>query len=105
MDKNLSFLGIIKKAGALTVGFDACMDIVSKKKIKCVFICDDVSIKTQKEIAFKTKDSGIKTVKLPCSMDDIYTILKKRVGVMVITDRAMEEAFFGKLSKEEVNGN
>ncbi len=105
MDKNISFLGIVRKAGALTVGFDAALEQTYKKKVKYIFICEDLSEKTQKEILFKTKDSGIKTVKLPCSMDDIYTILKKRVGVMVITDRAMEEAFFGKLSKEEVNGN
>lgn len=52
MNKNYSILGLARKGGKISIGFDvACKDI-EKKRAKLIIIASDASEKTKKNIIF-----------------------------------------------------
>ena len=78
---SLNNLGLCRKAGRLTIGFDAVLDTVKAKKVYGVILACDVSAKTEKEIAYYCGKFGVCIKKVEFTMDDASRILNKRVGV------------------------
>jgi ribosomal protein L7Ae-like RNA K-turn-binding protein len=84
--KVLGALTLARKAGKLTLGFDAVKETLSAGTARIVVITADVSPKTEKEVRFFCTRSGADIIKTVLTMDDIGRALGKKSGVISVTD-------------------
>lgn len=91
-DKILSTLGLCKKAGALSLGFDACIQAVTQKNSYLILVTSDLSKRTLKTL-YSQIDNKVDLILLDLSMDDICTILGKSSGIISINSKGFAEKF------------
>ena len=87
MNKVYSMLGIAKKGGNLSIGFDAaCIDIKNNKSF-LVIIAVDASDKTKKNIQFFCEKYKVKYIE--CGEKDILgkSLGRKVVSVLSVNDK------------------
>jgi len=89
-----SLLGLARRSGRLTTGFDAVVGAIRSGKRATVLIADDLSQKTEKELKFALRDHNCETVFLPMNKIEIGRVLgfNKPVGVMCIDDTGFADA-------------
>ncbi len=85
MDKLYNALSLAKRAGALTVGFDAVCEAVQKKEAALVLLAQDTSEGTTKRV-HRTCQDYCEVLFLPYKQEQIFNITKKQIGVMAITN-------------------
>ena len=97
MDKILNFLGIARRAGKLSLGFDAAEESVNKKKSKLLILACDVSERTRKSVEKISEKGNIKTVFSEIPMEKIGNAMGKSVGIISVNDegfaKRLEELF------------
>lgn len=73
------------------MGFDAAVqELVSPKtKAAGLLLAADVSPKTEKEIRFAAEKCGKTVVRAGFTMDEAYSALGKRVGVLLFLDEGL----------------
>lgn len=86
MDKILNFLGIARRAGKLSLGFDAVEESVNKRKSKLIILACDVSERTRKNVEMLSERGNIKTVFSEIPMEDIGNAIGKTVGIISVND-------------------
>ena len=86
MNKLLNFLGLCKKAGKLSLGFDAVVKSMEEKKSSLVLITKDFGINSLKKSQKKAELFSVKFLVINQTMDDIYKTLGKRCGIISIND-------------------
>lgn len=84
-ERLLGSLGLCRRAGAVTPGFDAAMEKVKTGAADLVLVAQDCSPKTKKETEFFCKEH-VPVMTLPVGMDDMAHIFKKRVAVLAVLD-------------------
>ncbi len=77
-------LTICRKAGQLELGFDPMKEALEKGKARAVIIAADISAKTEKEVRFFSDKRGVPAVKTEMTIDDIYSALGKKAGIVTI---------------------
>lgn len=86
----LSTLGLMKKTGCLTVGFDAVKRELENPATKVcgIALSKDLSPKTKKEILFLREkyQPQMKIVALDADMRQIEGVIGKKTGIAAITD-------------------
>lgn len=92
--KLLGTLGICRRAGHLTLGFDAVCDLIKQRQAKCILLAADLSEKTKKELLFQGAEQR---VPLHCLPYDKATLaaslgLQKPVGVIATADNGFAKA-------------
>lgn len=87
MNKTLSLLTICAKAGKLQLGMDTVKDACRSHQAYCVLIASDVSPKSVKEVKFVCNQENIKMFYLDGTIDDVWSCLGKRAGILGILDR------------------
>lgn len=87
-------LGICRRAGHLTVGFDAVKALVSARRAALVLLAADVSEKTAKEIRFLTTEAPCPTVCASLTKTALAGAigLSKPVGVVATDDSGFAAA-------------
>ncbi len=86
-DKLLGALGLCRRAGALTVGFDAVKDAVLTGKAHLVLYTQDASEGNVRRITWMCSEVGDCDARpLPLTKQDLAAILHKAVGVLAVTD-------------------
>lgn len=86
MNKIYSILGIAKKGGKISIGFDAaCLDVKNKKS-KLVLMAADASDKTKENICFICDKYGIKHVEYGEKEILGKSLGRKTVGVLSVND-------------------
>ena len=89
-------LGMARRAGRITVGFDASAAAVATHKAKAVVVASDASEKTVKEMRFlKQKHSSSASVLfLPMTKERLGDVLgyQKAIGVAALTDKGFATA-------------
>ena len=93
MDNFLTSLALCYKSGNLRAGFDSVKESIDHLKAALVLITNDISEKTEKEINFLSAKKQLKVRKISYSMDDIQSVLNKRVGVLAIEDENFAKLF------------
>lgn len=93
--KLLGMLGMCKRAGKLTAGFDTVTEGVRMGTIRCVFYASDVSEKTVKELRYVCEQEGAEVIALPVTMDEIGKAAAKRSGVLAVTDAGLRRKISG----------
>ncbi len=89
-DRLLSMIGMSRRAGKLTAGFDTVVEAVRTGSIRSVFYASDVSAKTVKELNYVCAQENAQTIPLPVTMDEIRRITAKRLGIFAITDAGLQ---------------
>ena len=85
-NKQLSILSLSRRAGKLVLGFDKAKEAILKGQVPCVFVTQDLSPKTQKEVEFLCGSRGVPVVPLAVEMDQVKAQVGKRSGVLLILD-------------------
>jgi len=86
MNKIYSMLGIARKGGKISIGYDAtCID-VQKNKSKLVLIATDASDKTKKNIRFVCDKYGCKYIEYGENEILGQCLGKKMISVLSIND-------------------
>ena len=93
-DKLTGLLGLSRRAGHMTCGFDAVADLLRGGRAVLVLLASDLSPKTEKELRFIGKDKAADIVQIPLDKSAIGRALglKKPVGVLALTDKGFADA-------------
>lgn len=96
-------LGLCRRAGHMTVGFDAVAALMQAGKASAVLLAADVSPKTEKELRFfagKLPTGAVRILPLPLSKDEMGHALgsRKPVGAAATDD----DGFAASLAKHAV---
>lgn len=86
MDNILNFLGIARRAGKLSLGFDAAEEAVNKKKSKLLILACDVSERTRKSVEKISVKGNVNTVFSEIPMERLGNAVGKTVGIISVND-------------------
>lgn len=94
-NKQLSLLGLCRKAGKLSMGHDSSIAAISTRRAKVCILCEDVSDRQKTEMTRATSydDRNIPLVFLDCKMEDIKTAIGRQAGVLTINDEGFANSF------------
>ena len=90
-------LSLCRKAGALTMGFDAVEDACVKSKAWLVMVASDASAKTVQRLNYAVGDL-VDVISMPLTQDRLADISRKPVAVYAVTDRNLSKLCFDRLS-------
>ena len=88
-NKILSLLGLCKKSGNISLGFDACIDAVRQKNSQLILITKDLSDNTKQKLLHQVDTNLICPVEL--SMDDVNAFLGKSCGIISVNNKGFAE--------------
>ncbi len=77
-------LTVCRKAGQLALGFDPMKEALAEGKAQAVLVASDISPKTEKEVRFFSDKRGVPVRKTEMTLDDIYSALGKKAGIVTI---------------------
>lgn len=90
-------LSLCRKAGALTMGFDAVEDAAIKGKAWIVLTASDASEKTVNRLHYSIGDL-VDVIRMPLTQDRLADVSRKPVAVYAVTDRNLAKLCFDRLS-------
>ncbi len=91
MNKVIQDISLCKRAGKLILGFDVVKQSLVDNVAMLLVIASDVSPKTRKEVEFLSQKYKVKLVTINITLDELWYILGKRVGVISVIDKALSE--------------
>lgn len=93
--KQLSLLGLCKKANKLSMGHDACIGSIVMSRAKACLLCSDASqrLKAEFERATSYDNRNIPLVFLPFTMEDIKNATGRPAAVITINDQGFALSF------------
>jgi len=89
------FLGLATKAGKLVTGYNTCLDMIPRGKLKLVIIAKDVGENTKKKIGQKCESYGIPMRIGMGAADMSHACGKRDKGVFGITDKGFANSIIG----------
>ena len=99
-EKLLRFLGLARRAGALTYGQTAVGNEIKKSRSKLIIFASDFQEKSKSRLMESIKN--IKVLTIPCSMEEIgYAIGTKPTGVLSVNDENFKKGILEVSSFEE----
>ena len=90
-------ISLCRKAGALTMGFDAVEEAAVKGKAWIVFTASDASAKTVQRMKYAVGDM-VDVLPLPLTQDRLADISHKPVAVYAVTDRNLAKLCYDRLA-------
>lgn len=100
MNRLLSNLGLCRRAGKLTFGFDAVTTALAQGKVRMLLVTADLSRKTEKELLYQAKETDVPVYRLPYTMEELCCLLAKRVGILAVTDDQLANLIYNSLSTD-----
>ena len=86
VNKLLSFLGLARRAGRLTMGNDPVIESIQKKEAKILLAAADLSPRTLKGVAAAAETGNVRLIQTPISMEELSFAIGKRVGILSVND-------------------
>lgn len=86
IDKALSMLGLARRAGRLSLGFDASVGSGMKGESRLILVAADISPKSEKELRYALRDKRIEIIKCDYTEDDFGGAVGKRVRIISVND-------------------
>ncbi len=87
MDKNfLGFLGLLRKAGKITIGCEPVCEKVMLGKTSLVLMAEDISLNTKKSVLKTTKAYSPHTYIIKITKDELSAALGRQAAVISIDD-------------------
>lgn len=94
-DKLLSMLGLCKKAGKLTSGFDPVAEKVAQGYVSLIVLARDLSPKSEKEIRRVADKYNVKICGAPFTMEQVMQRTGRRCGILGVCDKELAKAVGG----------
>lgn len=91
MNKIVQILSLCKRAGKLVMGFDVVKESLEKRTAQLLVISNGLSDKTVKEVNFLSNKYNIQLVTIDLTLDELWYVVGKRVGVFSVTDKALSQ--------------
>lgn len=104
MDKLLNFLGLCRRAGKLTTGFDAVDETLIKGESQLVIIASDTSPNTEKKLSRTCETHNVKLIKLDRSKEEISIAIGRFAATASVTDKGFAQNI-ERLTQNETGGN
>lgn len=104
-NKFISFLGICKKAGKVSMGFDLAVENIEKGNANLILVTSDLSKNTQKKVISKCKYYNVDYIEINNSIEEIYAFLGKGSGIISILDLKCSEKIKSLLNINSLGGN
>lgn len=101
MDKVLSLLGLCRRAGRLTFGFDMCREAARSGKAALLLAAGDVSEKTFKNLRYEAERAGVPAMRLRPSMNELGHACGIKAGVVAVADQGFAKALLKELEQME----
>lgn len=90
--KNIGgLLSMCRRAGKLSAGMDMVKGSCNNAEALGVYVADDISEKTLKEVKYVCYKNGIALYALEMSMQQVADSIGKRVGVLAICDKGFNK--------------
>jgi ribosomal protein L7Ae-like RNA K-turn-binding protein len=105
-DKQLSLLGLCKKADKLSMGHDSSVAAIATGRAKVCLLCADASERLKKEFARAAsyEERNVPLVYMPFTLEDIKKATGRPAGVLTINDEGFARSFL-KLEDNKTGGN
>ena len=91
-------LSLCRRAGKLSMGFDQVKESVQKGNAQLILLARDLSPKTAQEIRFLAQPKGIHCQEIAYTMDELWYLIGKRIGVAAVTDRGFAAKLTGEMN-------
>lgn len=88
----LSMLGIARRAGKLSVGFEASKEAIIKKHSRLIVVASDLSLKTEKELRYLLRDSGITVIRIEFDLLTMSAAIGQKAGCLSVDDEGLAKA-------------
>lgn len=88
--KLLSLLGLMRRAGKLSLGFDAAANSAESGESCLILTTADISPKTLKELNYKI-NNNVNILTIDCTQDDIGRAIGKNVRIISINDKGFAQ--------------
>ncbi|MEE0265919.1 MAG: ribosomal L7Ae/L30e/S12e/Gadd45 family protein [Acutalibacteraceae bacterium] len=85
-DKLLSFLGLCRRAGKMTIGNDAAVEAIINNEACLILLVSDISPRTEKSVTEAAQANNVKVIKLSYSKDQVSNSLGKLTAVISVND-------------------
>lgn len=85
-DKVLSLLGLARRAGKLTLGFDPVIESVKSGQSRLVLITSDISAKTKKELEYSLRDSETVLRSMAYDVKETGSAIGKNAKIISVND-------------------
>lgn len=99
MNKVVQDISLCKRAGKLIMGFDVVKESLIDNSSKLLVVANDISPKTLKEVIFLSEKYKVKLITINQTLDELWYILGKRVGVLSVIDEALSQKIQSDLVK------
>ena len=97
----LGFLGLLRRAGKITVGCDPVCDSVCKGSAKAVLLAEDISANTKKTVLKRTEAYSPHTYIIKCTKDELSHALGKAAAVISVDDEKAALSLEKKLADDK----
>ena len=84
-NKLLSLLGMCRRAGKLTIGYDKTLELFKKNKVLVILVAADTAPRTEKELRFHT-NSALPVVRLEETKEQLSHAIGTAAGVVGVPD-------------------
>lgn len=86
-EKLLSLLGIARRAGRLSLGFDAAADAMKNGKASLLLLAADLSARSAGSIAYIAEQAGVPVTTTDATMEQLGNAIGKRqTGIISVND-------------------
>ncbi|WMJ23009.1 ribosomal L7Ae/L30e/S12e/Gadd45 family protein [Paludicola sp. MB14-C6] len=91
MNKIAQDLSLCKRAGKLILGFDVVKKSMQDGSAELIVLAKDLSPKTRKETIYLSEQFEIPLLTTDLTLDELWYLLGKRVGVISVIDYGLSE--------------
>lgn len=98
-NKVLGLLGLATKAGKVCFGYDACVDLIEKNKVKLIIVAIDASDRTKRNLEFICKNNNVKICFFG-KLDELSRAIGKNNKAVI----GIKEASFANEIEKIING-
>lgn len=103
-DRILSFLGLARRAGRLSLGFDPAVDAMIHGRSKLLILCNDLSERSKSKILKITERTETRTIFLDISMNEVGMAIGKTSGIISVDDEGFAKKLV-MLCEDKTGGN
>lgn len=103
-DRILSFLGLARRAGKLSLGFDPSVDAMIHGRTKLLLLCEDLSERSKSKILKITDRTKTKIIFLNISMNEVGMAIGKTSGIISVDDEGFAKKLV-MLCEDKTGGN
>lgn len=103
-NKVLGLLGLCTKAGEISFGTDACIDLIQRKKVKLIIIAEDASDRTKRNFKFLCNNNNIKIIYFGTIEKISKAIGKKNKAVIGVKSDSLSNEIYKIINGGEIIG-